>query len=848
MFRRRRRRDAGAPAPTTRPLPASLAAANGWLAYSTFIGDNDRIHLIRPDGSQDHQAFTELPGEAIRADFSHDGQLAFEHRPPDGATNVYVAKADGSGARVIAKCAWGTCERGFPAWSPDSKSLATTVDLGKPDLARDRPPPVFAIGIIDVATQQVRYILKHPSRQWQPQLPRWSPDGRKLVFYGWRASKDRPFEESPDAEAAVFTVNLDGSGLKQLTPWTLRCGDPDWSPDGSTIICTTHPAGDFDIGQGEIYAMRPDGSELHALTKNGPNGPRAGHARFTPDGKAILYVRAATQDWQAPPRQIYALDLATGQEMPVLTKRDIYTRPCCNHRLHRGGPRRAPAHPMELFLADRDSGRHPAMEERCTDVSHAVRAFTLLAAVALALAASACSGSGVDKAGGTRTEQPVVLTLANHEQGPEDVQFWIEEVQRRSGGSLRIQVQNQWRDQELAYDKATIADVQAGKVQLAKVAARAYDTVGLDSFQALLAPFLIDDQTLERRVLESELAGRMLAGTGRLGLVGLAVLPTDLRKPLGLSRPLVAVKDYRGARIGVREGELAKATFAALGATPVGYVPGGPLSGLDGVELGLGTIRGNEYDQQATAVTANVTFWPRTVTVVMNRRAFDSLTPSQRDALQQAGSSVVARQLAFRQGEEGRDRELLCRRGLRFVRASDQELAALRRAVQPVYRQLERNAVTRSLLQQIQMMKHQTPATAAPHAPTCSPSDAAAAPGDRKATVLDGVYRTSFTREELANSPLLYDDGEVQAGNWGEFTLTFDHGRVTLDQRGDIASESTSGGYTVNGKAITLHFTEGVNAGETFTAHWSLYRDVLTFKRLGELPTSYLVKPWRRIR
>jgi TRAP-type C4-dicarboxylate transport system substrate-binding protein len=477
------------------------------------------------------------------------------------------------------------------------------------------------------------------------------------------------------------------------------------------------------------------------------------------------------------------------------------------------------------------------------------QALTLLTAVAVALVASACSGSGsgVDKAGGIRTEQPVVLTLANHEDGPEDVMYWIEEVQRRSGGSLRIQVQNQWRDQEFAYDKGTVADVQAGKVQLAKVAARAYDTVGLDSFQALLAPFLIDNQTLEQRVLESELAGRMLAGTGRLGLVGLAVLPTDLRKPLGLSRPLVAVKDYRGARIGVREGELAKATFATLGATPVGYVPGGPLSDLDGVELGLGTIRGNEYDQQA-AVTANVTFWPRTVTVVMNRRAFESLTPSQRDALQQAGSSVVARQLAFRQGEEGRDRELLCRQGLRFVRASDQELAALRRAVQPVYRQLERNAVTRSLLQQIRMMKHQTPATAAPHAPTCSPSDSAAAAGDRKATVLDGVYRTSFTQEELANSPYLVDRGEVQAGNWGEFTLTFDHGRVTLDQRNDVGSSSTSGSYTVDGKAITLHFTEGVNAGETFTAHWSLYRDVLTFRRFGELPTSYLVKPWRRIR
>jgi hypothetical protein len=103
------------------------------------------------------------------------------------------------------------------------------------------------------------------------------------------------------------------------------------------------------------------------------------------------------------------------------------------------------------------------------------RAFTLLAAVVVALAASACSSSDADKAGGTKTKPPVVLTLADHEQGPDQVQFWIDEVQRRAGGSLRLQVANRWRDQEFAFDEATIADVQAGRVQLAKVNARAYD-------------------------------------------------------------------------------------------------------------------------------------------------------------------------------------------------------------------------------------------------------------------------------------------------------------------------------------------------------------------------------------
>ena len=476
-----------------------------------------------------------------------------------------------------------------------------------------------------------------------------------------------------------------------------------------------------------------------------------------------------------------------------------------------------------------------------------VRVFTLLAAVAVALATSACAGSGVDKAGGTRTKPPVVLTLANHEDAPEDLRFWIEEVQRRSDGSLRIEVTNRWREREADYDKGTIADVQAGKVQLAKVAARAYDTVGVTSFQALLAPLLIDNPTLERRVLESDLAGELLAGTGKLDLVGLAVLPTDLRKPLGLSRPLVGVEDYRGARIGVREGGVAKATFTALGATPVATVPGGPLGGLDGIEADLGVIRGNGYDQQAKAVTANVTLWPKPVTVVINRKVFESLTAGQQDALRGVGPAVVSRQLDFLRGLNEEDRGILCRRGLRFVRASDRDLAALRRTVQPVYDRLDRNAQTRSLLRQIQAMKRET--AAAPDAPACSPSSAAAA--SQQATMLDGVYRTSFTREELAVSPLLTDPGEASDENWGRFTLTLQHGRVTLDQRTDVASFSTSGTYTVNRDAIVLSFTSGENAGETFAFRWSLYRDVLTFKRdasLGVAPTPWLVKPWRRVR
>jgi hypothetical protein len=217
------------------------------------------------------------------------------------------------------------------------------------------------------------------------------------------------------------------------------------------------------------------------------------------------------------------------------------------------------------------------------------------------------------------------------------------------------------------------------------------------------------------------------------------------------------------------------------------------------------------------------------------------------DALRQAGSAVLSRQLDDQLGHSAQHGRILCRRGIRFARASDQDLAALRRAVQPVYDTLEGNAETRSFLRRILAMKQETRAAATPDSPPpCAPSSSAAGAADKKRTVLDGGYRTSFTRGELAKSPLLYGPAEINDQNWGDFTLTFDRGRVTFTQRNELDSYSTSGTYTLDGKAITLKFTGGANAGETFAAHWSLYRDVLTFKRLGEVPTPYVLKPWRR--
>ena len=53
----------------------------------------------------------------------------------------------------------------------------------------------------------------------------------------------------------------------------------------------------------------------------------------------------------------------------------------------------------------------------------------------------------------------------------------------------------------------------------------------------------------------------------------------------------------------------------------------------------------------------------------------------------------------------------------------------------------------------------------------------APAAANTAATPIDGVWTATWTREELAASPLL-TGGELNDENWGQYTLTFDHGQV----------------------------------------------------------------------
>jgi TRAP-type C4-dicarboxylate transport system substrate-binding protein len=467
-----------------------------------------------------------------------------------------------------------------------------------------------------------------------------------------------------------------------------------------------------------------------------------------------------------------------------------------------------------------------------------------LLAGALSLAVVGCGGASADKAGGRHEAKPTVLTMANGNSETSELEPFAAAVARLSGGTLRVEFKNSWRADSPDYGPGVIRDVRAGKADLAWAGSRVFDRLGVQSFDALHAPLLVDSYPLERRVLESSLAGEMLAGLQPLDVVGLGILPGPLRKPLGVS-PLVRPEDYRGKTIAYARSAVTEQTLHALGARGAEIASSGAIDSYDGVEQGVTAIDGNRYDKVARYLTANVTLWPRPVVLFMNAKASAALSGRQRTALRDAVRAAIPATLALHDQGERESAGILCRRGVALVTADRADLAAMRSAVQPVYDRLERRSETKAAIARIQAMR--SGAGLEPDAPTCSNSRSA--PSTGKVTAIDGLYRVHTTAEDLRAAGA--SGADLIPENYGRGEMVLDRGRFTQGPQQHSKGKPAVGTFTVTGDTLTMTFTSDVRnrPGERFDFRWSLYRDRLTLKPVkGRVsPVPMLAKPWRRI-
>ena len=129
----------------------------------------------------------------------------------------------------------------------------------------------------------------------------------------------------------------------------------------------------------------------------------------------------------------------------------------------------------------------------------------------------------------------------------------------------------------------------------------------MNSLRPLVAPLAVDSYALERDVLKSHLAGRML-WRGATDLLGVALLPGELRKPLGFSRnsskpPTTAARPSASVRLISAQGPSGRSR--AIRGLPVGA----DVSSFDGIEAGL--AGSTAPTGPARTLAANVNLWPR---------------------------------------------------------------------------------------------------------------------------------------------------------------------------------------------------------------------------------------------
>ena len=459
--------------------------------------------------------------------------------------------------------------------------------------------------------------------------------------------------------------------------------------------------------------------------------------------------------------------------------------------------------------------------------------------------------TAVDRAGGGGDPEPTVLRMLNPLNNVE-VQPFIDSVSRLSHGSLRIDLQSDWHKGDLGAEADLVGYVRRGGAPLGVTPVRAWHTAGISSFDALIAPFVLDSMAVQKAVLESSVVDDMLRGMGDAGLTGLGVLPGPIRRPVGVTHQLVTAGDYRGGAIGVNfEGEVANRTFEALGVrTVVPMLRQQPVDDLNGLEQQLASVASNQYDELATSATANVALWPRPMVVFGGAKAISALTADQVRVLREAARAATEPTVRFDLDDEAEGVAQLCRRGrLQLVTATPGDLDGLRRATMPVLDWLRQDAVTRSALDRISSLRDTVTAES-------PPSCAGVAGGSETHSgqlgprgPLDGTYVVDTTAG---------GDADLEEENYGHWVYVVDRGRFAFSQENGPACTWGYGTWQVHDSTVEWLFTDGGGEapngamnkpGERFVFGWSKFRDTLTLTAVpGEIsPLNFNAEPWHRI-
>ncbi|MFG2292690.1 protein kinase [Streptomyces sp. NPDC048603] len=214
------------------------------FAFTRTDANGSSVWVAAADGSEPRR-ITSIAGGRVA--WSPDGKYLAVLRKVNGVQQLWrVDVADGKAVQLTS----GKGQVEDPAWSPNGKRIAVSIDLGDGDFQIHTVDPILP-GAPPVQITQ----LPHPALDAV-----WSPDGSTFAY---TASVSAP-EAGSAPQGNIHLIGSNGAGDRPLVSTPDHEMDPAWSPDGQWLAFVRGP-----YEKPVVWAVRADGTDARALTAEG---------------------------------------------------------------------------------------------------------------------------------------------------------------------------------------------------------------------------------------------------------------------------------------------------------------------------------------------------------------------------------------------------------------------------------------------------------------------------------------------------------------------------------------------------------------------------------------------------
>nr|CAD6597309.1 C4-dicarboxylate ABC transporter [Rhizobium sp. Khangiran2] len=285
----------------------------------------------------------------------------------------------------------------------------------------------------------------------------------------------------------------------------------------------------------------------------------------------------------------------------------------------------------------------------------------------------------------TALAQTVLKSSDTHPDGyptVEGVKYFGELIKERTEGRYEVEV---YHSAQLGEEKDTIEQVRSGVLELNRVSMAPFNGTVKESIVPAL-PYLFRSEEHMHKVMDGPIGDQIKTAFEGAGLVVLAFYDAGSRSFYNRTKPINSVEDMKGLKFRVIQSDIFVDMVAALGAnaTPMPY---GEV--YSSIETGVIDGAENNFPSYDTAkhyeVAKHFSLDEHTIlpeVFVMNKAAFDQLTPEDQEIFRQAGKDSVSKQRELWAAKVSESRKIVEEAGAQITTPDKQGFID---AMEPVY-------------------------------------------------------------------------------------------------------------------------------------------------------------------